>query len=915
MQNLTARYNYIYNANIILQDYVSELYSSFPNNYNELLPPHLSPQQFDPANLTSNPPDKLLDEIINKSRTIIKDKSLSNYLDDAYLLMGKAEFYKGNFFLAAEYFDYVARTYAQDGPTAIDALDWQARTQMQINELKSAAITLDSLSAQLARAKKKPAEPLATLGQMAIQLGQPKDAIPYLEAAIAESKLKRNTIRWHFILGQLYQAQQNYEQAALHYKKVQSSNTGFELYFNARLNLVEVNAALNGNQLGRAEQLLSLLKDEKNQEFSDQIYYKIGEYYQQQQNHTQAVDYYHKAIAAATTNTILKGLANLNLAELSVASLRDYLQAKKYYDHALASLPKDYPGYDLIQKKNQSLDYLSSRYEVIATEDSLQLLASLPEAERAFRARQMRFLVDTANTTASANASNAAANATVNASTGAAQQTSTFYFQNQNAMERGYVDFIKRWGNRKLEDNWRLSIRATTTNTQQTLSLDPLSLQPNDGNIQQSSSDSLQLATFLAAVPVNPQMMRASNERIVNAYLELASFYEQELKASQEAAAIYELLLQKYPDNSHLAAIKYSLYLIYLGQAPERSAQYRQDVLTNHASSIYAQIILDPNLKLDQNLQELEISNAYNALFEVYLEKDFSKVITLANQMLRSHPQAKMAAQFAYLKAIAVGRTKQVDSLLGQFQEIKARFPNDNLIVPLVNDHINYINANLAAFRKRSIALIDFDPNEPRFLTQRPTDNRSKAAQGSVAVSLPPGPPVNEAVKPATTALGNQATSTAQQGTTLPRQATTPPQLAKTAPTVAQHAAQATAKTAPFSKAASSTWYFVVDVEDASIRLSTSRFGIGQFSRGNYPGSDLRHQLVEFDNDQLIYVGNFSNFEAAKAFQERITPQMNRIMRIQPTLFNTFIISKENFDIIKSKSLLNEYLEFYKNNY
>jgi tetratricopeptide (TPR) repeat protein len=884
MQNLTARYNYIYNANILLETYVSELYSTYPEDYNELLPVHISPQKFDPVNLAANTPNKVLDEIINKSRTIIKDKSLSNYLDDAYLLLGKAEFYKGNFFLAAEYFDYVAKSYPKNTATSIDALDWQARTQMQLNEFESAATILDSLENHLAIIKKKPAEPLATLGQMALAVNRPKDAISYLEAAIQQSKLKRNSIRWHFILGQIYQDQKDHARAAAHYRKVQSSNTGFELYFNARLNLVEVNAMLSGSPLRREEQLLSLLKDEKNQEFSDQIYYKIAQYFQEQQSYKRAAAYYNKAIEAVTTNTTLKGLAYLSLAELHVTQFHDYLQAKKYYDNALSSLNKDYPDYDLIQKKSQSLDYLSSRYEAIATEDSLQLLATLPEANREVRARQMRFLVDTTSTAAVVNFS---ATLPLNP-----PQTGTFYFQNQHAIERGYADFIKRWGNRKLEDNWRQSIRATTTNTQQTLSLDPLTLQPNNGSAMQSSGDSLQLANFLASVPVNPQMMRASNERIVNAYLELASFYEQELKASQEAAAIYEHLLSSYPDNSQLAAINYSLYLIHQGHNQEKAEKHKNEVLVNHASSIYARILLNPNLKIDQNIQELEISNAYNTLFDLYLQKDFPKVIALANQSLASNPQGKMAAQFAYLKAIAVGRTKPVDSLIQQFQEIKASFPNDNLIVPLVNDHLKYIMGNLATFHKRNIALIDFDPNEPRFFAQGPQNN--------------------------TPAIANVPASQGKQTQSVKAPVVTPAAKGSEQPAIAtgeQAATQKIDKTSLFSKAASSTWYFVVDVEDASIRLSTSRFGIGQFSRGNYPENDLRHQLLEFDNDQLIYVGNFSNFEAAKEFQERITPQMNRIMRIRPTLFNTFIISKENFDIIKSKSLLNEYLEFYKNNY
>jgi len=119
----------------------------------------------------------------------------------------------------------------------------------------------------------------------------------------------------------------------------------------------------------------------------------------------------------------------------------------------------------------------------------------------------------------------------------------------------------------------------------------------------------------------------------------------------------------------------------------------------------------------------------------------------------------------------------------------------------------------------------------------------------------------------------------------------------------------------PFSTAKSAVYYYVVAVADASLILSSSRFGIGQFNRGNYSGSSLRHQLKEFDNDQLIYVGNFSNFEDAKTYSNGITAQLKQIMKVPVNVYTSFIISKENFDKLTSKNLLNKYIEFYKNNY
>jgi len=35
-----------------------------------------------------------------------------------------------------------------------------------------------------------------------------------------------------------------------------------------------------------------------------------------------------------------------------------------------------------------------------------------------------------------------------------------WYFYNQTTLSFGVNDFIKKWGNRKLEDNWRRSQKA-----------------------------------------------------------------------------------------------------------------------------------------------------------------------------------------------------------------------------------------------------------------------------------------------------------------------------------------------------------------------------------------------------------------------------------------------------------------------
>ncbi|RZL27934.1 MAG: gliding motility protein, partial [Pedobacter sp.] len=144
-QNLTARYNYIYNSKVLLTEYNDGLQQSYPDNYEKVLPIYLDPEPQVNLMLTPGAPNKQLDEVITKGQTIINDKSFSNYIDDAYMLLGKANYLKGNYFIASEYFDYVAKAYDKDLQTFVMAMNWKARSQMELNNMAVADKILDTM--------------------------------------------------------------------------------------------------------------------------------------------------------------------------------------------------------------------------------------------------------------------------------------------------------------------------------------------------------------------------------------------------------------------------------------------------------------------------------------------------------------------------------------------------------------------------------------------------------------------------------------------------------------------------------------------------------------------------------------------------------------------------------------------------
>ena len=887
-QNLTARYNYIYNSNVLLNEHNESLLQSYTDNYEKTLPVYLDPEPQVNLVLTPGVANKQLDEVITKGQTIINDKSFSNYIDDAYMLLGKANYLKGNYFIASEYFDYTAKTYSNDLKTFIMAMNWKARSQMELNNMVFADKIIDTMLRAEDLLKKDLAEPLATTAQMRIYQKRNKEAILLLENAVRIGDDKQLRIRWRYILAQLQEQENDLQNAFTNYTKVENSNAPFEMYFHANLQRIKLKALISGYKVDEDTALLALLKDDKNFDYTDQIYYQVGELFSKEGNFSKAEENYLKSIQKSTKNQTQKALSYLRVADLNFKEFNNYIKAKLYYDSTVTILPKNFIDYDNIVKKANNLQYLTDRFTIISREDTAQAFAKLPLSEREAKVKAhftKKVEVATASTTGNQLLDNPDfPNQTLNSDI--SNTGNTFYFNNNAAISNGFADFKKRWGNRQLEDNWRQSTRSSAQENNQVMSGGKVANEitpANEANTQTDQDQTSLEKQFLSALPTTPELMLASDQKIIDAYFEIASFYQQELNDKAEANKIYLILLARYPENNHLAAIYYSLYLNFRGIDENKSNEYKQLVLTKYPQTNFAKTLLDPSYSAKQSeLENISINN-YNVTFDAYARKDYPTVINQANINISASPENGLAPQYAYLKAIAIGRTSKLDALLKEFNSINTNYPNDMIITPLVRDHLKYIEANLEEFKQRPVALIDFDSKEPRFVSQAKP----------IAV---PAKPLNTDINAAIPAVEKPKVNDPEKAAEIK-----PVDINKPA--------------SIFSTAKSEEYYYVIDVADATLTLSSSRFGIGQFNRGNYPDNDLAHKLIELDNDQLIYITSFIDLEDAKIYESSISGQLKNIMKVPASLYKGFIISKENFEKLTNRQRINEYLEFLKDSY
>ena len=955
LQNLTAHYNLLFNANELLKQKQLDYAAGFVDDYQQML--SVYPDTIGQTDAV----DKDIEDAIAKANKIISEKEQSKYLGDAYLVIGKANFLAGNYFNAVEFFNYIIRSFPKRADLKQEAAVWKARALLYQNNTEEAAVALDTAFANINLKKRNPANVYAAQLQYYINVQEYEAGEEMAKKAIKAVKQKQLKLRWTFILGQLQELNKKNADAIASYTRIVKSNAPFDMAFNASLNRIRIQDMRAGVKQDRIATLLNLLKDKNNADFKDQIYYQVAEIYQAANDLPNALKYYNLSVKSSTKNRTQKGLSYLSIADIKFKNEADYVTAKSYYDSVLVNLSPYYPGYRQIKLKGNNLQLLVDKLKTIALEDTLQMLAKLDEDTRLKKIDAMvnaeiqrsQAIVNN-NTQANLGGGTTLTGAPplVTASTG-----SNFYFYNNTAVSRGFNDFKVKWGNRKLEDNWRTSQRpaagATAVPPSGTASADPDAVSANSPKNDLVAPAAAYRQSLMQNLPLTQALLAQSNQRIYDAYLDMANFYRDILDDKKEAIANYLSLINRYPDNEGNAAVYYNLYRLYFDSNKQLSDLYKNKLLSTFPQSIFAKVILDPNYADKLNDKDTQFKAAYNDLFSLYQRKKFAQVVTGADSLQAIYADNALVPQLRYLRAVAAGHQEKLEPFEQSLQDIIKTYPQDKLITPLAQQHIAFINANRLELAAMPVVLTNEDEEGQIFSSpiankKETPYNRNRVAPVVVQTRtepiaqrpVTPPPTTNPVQQPAT------ATPTVEKPVQQPA-ATTPP-IAQTQPAVQQTVQQTVSQpdptqkvvtTAPvtppvqqqpiavtetpptkpkfvsnlFNERDSSNYYFVLNVSTGTTDLSSSRFGIGQFNRVTYKLNSIVHRLkFAGPNNQLISVGRFNSLAAVRDYANAITPLLPQIMKVAKDKYSFFIITQENLNKLADKNLLDSYVNYYE---
>lgn len=657
------------------------------DDYSQILPIFIYPNE---AKSTELYPD--MDKVIEKCSEVIerhsiyqKKKEYIKWIDDSYFLIGKARLYKREFGLAEETFLYVYQAYKKD-PARYDGLNWYIKTLIETKQFDKAEEFLDIIENE---GKKFPEEYRghynAIYADYYIKKDQDYDkAIEHLETAVLNTKKKEIRRRYIYILGQLYQEQNNFSLASERYARVLKLNPDYTMRFNARISRAIAYDVTANNSEDIKKELRKMLKDLKNEEFKDQIYYALAELALKEDEEPLAVEYLQKSIRASLNNNKQKGLSYYKLADIYFEQ-PNYILAQENYDSSLQFIPDDHPLYYEADEKNENLQELVKNLKVIRLQDSLLALSTLSKKEQKKKVKsiiqnlkeeeerkeqeRMRKLEALQKNESADFISTASRSGTRGA----------WYFYNPTTISIGLGDFKQKWGDRPLADNWRRSRKNTSAVIEQVDQKDADSEDPD-----QQKADSLAEAkkydaeAYLEDIPKDIHEQLEAHAKIAEALFNVGTIFKESFEDYKSAIAAFERINIQYDTSKHNLPAHYQLYRIYvINDETEKAEKEKKWVLDYHPFSEYAYLIKNPNYYKESKETKEKVEEFYAATYRLYKYKLYNDVIESCIKADQSFSKNHIKAQFDLLKAKAIGHVRSKEELKASLQQIVEDHPED----------------------------------------------------------------------------------------------------------------------------------------------------------------------------------------------------------------------------------------------
>ena len=728
-QSFTAKYNTYYNGSQAYIDGTQEKEKGNKDNYTEMLP------LFPVGNKNSRALGKgNFDRTIEKMEKTIKQHSIkakpewkksrrktakdkewlgrreyNPFLWKAWLMMGQAQYQKGEFEEAAATFSYMSRLYLTQPQQNGIARAWLARCYAELDWLYDAEDVIRNMSRDSIHYKAQN-DWDAALASYYLKSGEFEKAVPYLRKTIRHEHHRIQKAREWFLMGQVQSTMGNREEAYKAYQKVIRQNPPYELEFNARIAQTEVMA--KGNYKKMINRLKRMARSDNNKDYLDQVYYAIGNIYLMQNDTARAIGAYEKGNEKATRSGIEKGVLLLKLGDLYWIKEK-YNDAQRCYGEAIGLLDKERKDYEELSKRSKILDELVPHTDAIHLQDSLQELANMPEKERLAaidrviealkkKEKEERDKALEAEVEKAQQKQGAVGNRNQKPTTNTQQPTAKdgqWYFYNQMTVNQGKQTFQKQWGKRENADDWQRANKTVVGNLNMEESAEPTdsleqamenpdtdatvlsdSIAENTAIDDSLANDPHNREYYLAQIPFTDEQKTASNAIIMDGLYNSGVIFKDKLENFGLAKKQLERLTIQYPEYEQMDKAWYHLFLLYSRMGDTQQAENCLTLMKDNFPESELTILLtnpyfEENARFGEHLED----SIYGVTYEAFKEDRHEVISANAKLSAERFPLGENRPKFIFINGLSMLNQGDAKGCISELKTVVEKYPKSEV--------------------------------------------------------------------------------------------------------------------------------------------------------------------------------------------------------------------------------------------
>ncbi|MGQ1946350.1 type IX secretion system periplasmic lipoprotein PorW/SprE [Geofilum sp. OHC36d9] len=693
---MTARYNTLYNGTQSFKRGEQQLQQGRQDNYMAILPLFPYSGSAQEGMVTGDMeraiakglkaiqkkaikvrPKKMPDRNDPRYEALVNKREFNPAIDDAYLLVGKAQLYNHNFVEAQSFLDFAFREFPGDW-AQYEILLWQARIRMETGDWDNAKVLLDRYDAMGQAPLKYYGEYAATYAQWFIGMKQYNLAIPLLMDAAEMAPSRWDKIRRFYVLGQLYQITGQQDAAMVAFRQVIRLNPPYETALNAGIAHATAMAVATHDFAAARSELEKMVGQVKNEDFRDRLYFAIAETYMSEQDTANVVLNLKLAAGYNNGNENVLRETYLFLGDLFFSQQR-YISSFGYYDSTLVMMPVDDERYKDVNFRHRGLKDLTTHLLVVQHEDSLLRLAALsPEQQVTFveaiieRERLKRIEKELNMESSDFGSDQFFNNSTTGLSNNTANQSDgKWYFYNTTTASMGKMEFERKWGRRSLRDNWRRSDLGAAEPQVQTADVpeqreerdmagmpEMPGMEEADSPGQSGGSALPDKKRLLDGIPSTPEQIGASKEKMAQALFQVGMIFYDYFEAYDEAGNSFNRFLD---ENKSHELTEEVLFWNYMACAKTKNEacmnQMRQQLTALYPEGKYAAYVNDPEFGDRQLALMKEMNETYKQAFEAYSNLDFTTTRLLTSKVAEEAEDLALVRKALLLRAMVEGKS------------------------------------------------------------------------------------------------------------------------------------------------------------------------------------------------------------------------------------------------------------------